>query len=80
MTDTSLAGGLGPAGHRCQRHQELTMGDSVLERLRRDTNQRALVARTLDGVTGLGCFVPGQDGLTWTSARNHQISGGTTWR
>ena len=32
------------------------MGDSDLERLRRDTNQRASVARTLDGVTAPGCL------------------------
>ena len=39
------------------------MGDSDLERLRRDTTQRASVARTLDGATGPGCSVPGQDGF-----------------
>ena len=40
------------------------------------------------GWRGLGCFVPGQDGFnedeckisTRTSARNYQMSGGTTWR
>ena len=43
--------GVGPAGH-----QELTMDDSDLERLRRDANQRAPVSKTLDGVIGPGCF------------------------
>ena len=37
------------------------MDDSDLERLQRDTNQRASVAKTLNGVTGPACFVPGQD-------------------
>ena len=37
------------------------MGDSDLERLRRDSKQRTSMVKTLDGVTGLGCFVPGQD-------------------
>ena len=36
------------------------MDDSDLERLRRDTNQR--MVKTLVDVTGLGCFVPVQDG------------------
>ena len=44
-----------------KRHLELTMDDSDLERLRRDTNQRTSMVRTLVGVTGLGCFVLGQD-------------------
>ena len=46
---------------RCERHLELTMDDSDLERLRRDTNQRTSVAKTLVGATGLGCLVHGQD-------------------
>ena len=37
------------------------MDDSDLERLRRDANQRSSMAKTLVGVTGLGCLVPGQD-------------------
>ena len=37
------------------------MNGSDLERLRRDTNQRTSMVKTLDGETGLGCFVPGQD-------------------
>ena len=36
------------------------MDDSDLERLRRDTNQRTSMVKTLDGVTGLGRFVPGK--------------------
>ena len=44
-----------------KKHVELTMDDSDLERLRRDTNQRTSVAKTLDGAIGPGCFVPGQD-------------------
>ena len=32
------------------------MDDPDLERLRRDTNQRTSVAKTLDGVIGPGCF------------------------
>ena len=39
------------------------MDGSDLERLRRDTNQRTSMVKTLVGVTGLGCFVPGQDGF-----------------
>ena len=64
-----------------KRHLELTVDDSDLERFRRDTNQRTSMAKILVGVTGLGCFELGQDGVsTRTSARNHQINGGTTWR
>ena len=37
------------------------MDDSDLERLRRNTNHRTSMAKTLVGATGLGCFVPGQD-------------------
>ena len=37
------------------------MDDSDLERLRRDTNQRTSMAKTLVGATGLGCFAPAQD-------------------
>ena len=44
-----------------KRHLELTMDDSDLERLRRDTNQRTSMAKTLVGATGLGYFVSGQD-------------------
>ena len=39
------------------------MGDSDVERLRRDINQRASAARTLRGATGPGCLVPGLDGF-----------------
>ena len=39
------------------------MDDSDLERLRRDTNKRTSVAKTLDGVIGPRYFVPGQDGF-----------------
>ena len=39
------------------------MGDSDLERLRRDTNQRTSVTKTVDGAIGPGCFVLGQDGF-----------------
>ena len=39
------------------------MDDSDLERWRRDTNQRTPVAKTLVGVTGLVCFVAGQDDI-----------------
>ena len=39
------------------------MDSSDLERLRRDTNQRTSMAKTLVGATGLGCFVLGQDGF-----------------
>ena len=39
------------------------MDDLDLERLRRDTNQRTSVAKTLDGVIGPECFAPGQDGF-----------------
>ena len=46
-----------------KRDLELTMDDSDLERLRRDINQRTSEVKTLDGVIGLGCFVPGQDGF-----------------
>ena len=56
------------------------MDDPDLERMRRDRNQRTSVAKTLDGVIGPGCFVPWQDGSTEMSIRNHQSSGGTTWR
>ena len=38
-----------------KRHLELTMEDSDSERLRRDTNERTSMAKTLDGV--------GQDGF-----------------
>ena len=38
------------------------MDDSDLERLRRDTRELQMV-KTLVGVTGLGCFVLGQDGF-----------------
>ena len=55
VRDTSLAGGTSAA--RCKRHLELTMDDSDLERLRRDTNQRTSVTKTLDGVSGPECFV-----------------------
>ena len=48
---------------RRKRHLELTTDDSLLERLRRDTNQRTSMVKTLDGATGLGCFVSGQDGF-----------------
>ena len=41
-----------------KRHLDLTMGD--LERLRQDTNQRTLMAKTIVGPTGLECFGPGQ--------------------
>ena len=37
------------------------MDDSDLEHVRRDTNQRTAVAKTVDGAIGQGCFVPGQD-------------------
>ena len=37
------------------------MDGSDLERLRRDTNQRASMVKTLVGVTGLGCSVPELD-------------------
>ena len=37
------------------------MGNSDLERLLRDANQRTSMAKTLVGATGLGCFVPGQN-------------------
>ena len=46
-----------------KRHLELTMDGSDLERLWRDTNQRTSMVKTLDGVIGLGCFEPGQDGF-----------------
>ena len=46
-----------------KRHLELTMDDPDFERLRRDTNQRTSVAKTLDGTIGPGCFVTGQDGF-----------------
>ena len=62
VRDTSPAGGVLVRPGR-KRHLELTMDDSDLERLRRDTNQRTSVAKTLDGVIGPGCFVPGQDGF-----------------
>ena len=42
-------------------HLELTMDGSVLERLRRDTNQRTSIVKTLVGVSGLWFFVHGQD-------------------
>ena len=63
VTGTSPAGGSRPGRHSCPRHQELTMDDSDLERLRRDTNQRASVAKTPDGpgVSYLCRTVP-----TWT--------------
>ena len=38
------------------------MDDSDLERLRRDTNQRSSVTKTLDGLTSPGCSVPGLGG------------------
>ena len=63
VTGTSPAVGVGLAGLRCPRHQELTLDDSDLEHLVRDTNQGASVAKTLDGVTGPGCFELGQDGF-----------------
>ena len=44
-----------------KRHLELTTDGSDLERLRRDTNQRTSMVKTLDGVTGLESFVPGHD-------------------
>ena len=47
----------------CKRYLELTMDDSDLDRLRRDTNQRTSMVKTLDGVTGSGCFVLGLDGF-----------------
>ena len=59
---TLSAGGVDPTGPRCKKHQELMTGDSDLERLRRDINQRASAARTLRGDTGPGCFVPELDG------------------
>ena len=46
-----------------KRHLQLTMVNSDLERLRRDTNKRTSMVKTLVGVTGLECFVPGQDGF-----------------
>ena len=63
-----------------KRHVKLTMDDSDLERLRRDTNQSTSMVKTLDGVTGLRCFVPGQDGFNEDERKKYQISGGTTWR
>ena len=39
------------------------MDNADLERLRRENNQKASVARTQECVTGRGCFVPGQDGF-----------------
>ena len=47
--ETSPLVGLDPAGSRCLKHQELMTGDSDLDRLRRDTNQRSSVVRTLRG-------------------------------
>ena len=44
-----------------KRHLELTMDDSDLECLRRDTNQRTSVAKTQVGATGVGSFALGQD-------------------
>ena len=58
VRDTFQAGGSCAAGRK--RHLELTMDDSDLERLRRDTNERTSMAKTLVGVSGLGCFVSGQ--------------------
>ena len=55
------------------------MDHSDLDRLRRDTNQRTSVAKTLDGVTDLGCFVLGQDGFNEDECKksSDQISRGT---
>ena len=78
MRDTSHVGGNSAA--RAQEAPGADDGRSDLERLRRDTSQRTTMVKTQDGVTGLGCFVPGHDGSTRTSARKQQISGGTTWR
>ena len=75
VTGTFSAGGSRPG--RCPRHQELTMDDSDLERLRRDTNQTASVAKTPDG---LGVSYLCRTFPTWTSARSHLSSGSPTWR
>ena len=60
VTDTSQAGGSSAA-----RAQESLGADDGRFRFgafsTRGTNQRTPMAKTLVGVTGLGCFVPGQD-------------------
>ena len=59
VTDTYLAGAIRPG--RAQVPE--APGADDLVRFRRDTKQRASVARTLDGVSGPGCVVLGQDGF-----------------
>ena len=49
-------------------HLQLTMADSDLERLRRDTNQTTSMVKTLVGVNGLGCFVE------WASAELKSVA------
>ena len=49
-------------GPRARGSRQLMTGDSDLEGLRRDINQRASAAMTLRGETGPGCFVLGLDG------------------
>ena len=74
VRDTSQAGGKSAESGR-KRHVKLT-DDSELERLRRDTNQRTSMVKTLDGVMGLGCFVPGQDGFDEDECKKLSVS----WR
>ena len=81
--------GLGPAGHRCQRNQELTMGDSDLERLLRDTNQifdaittlernimicEAHSRETISDSSKIGCVVAG---MCQSSMREHFLLSAT---
>ena len=63
-TEASVRGTFQAGGNSAARTQEAPGADdddSDLERLRRDTNQRTSVAKTLVGATVLGCCVPGQD-------------------
>ena len=63
-----------------KRHLELTMDDSDLERLRRDTNQRTSMVKTLDGVIGLGCFVLAQDDFNEDECKKSSDQWRHTWR
>ena len=61
VRDTSQAGGNSAA--RAQEAPGADDGRFGFGALRRETNQRTSMVKTLDGVTGLGCFVLGQDGF-----------------
>ena len=61
VRNTFLAGGTSTA--RAEEAPGADDGRFVLERFRRDTNQRILVAKTLDGAIGPGYFVLVQDGF-----------------